>query len=108
MNTHKDIIVATIDRDWLHLYPTWVQEVFKRALQSDTLPSYATVQVAKALKVAKAINAKMDRQASIEVPGTKAKGGNYSHRKAARKAADAAYRAKMKGNNPAPNKHGKR
>lgn len=95
MQDYKSIIRDICAEGWTLSYPQWVRDTFVRVLKTEgEIPLYAEVHVSKAIKVAEAINYKMDKQTSIQATsGTKR---DYSHQKKDKKARDAELRNKMK------------
>lgn len=95
MNNLKRDIRDVCSLDFYGEYPAWVIDTFKRALSTEgEIPAYAEKHINNAIKVANAINLKMEKMLSTPAVTVKVRG----HRKNTAKADfDRQLRAAMKG-----------
>ena len=105
---HKLAIRNVCASGWTQSYPEWVREILTKALLTEELPQYAIPHLQKALRIAEAINRKLDKQVDELEKDQPKRSGNYNARKAEKRARDAELRARMKGHNAQPAKYGKK
>lgn len=95
---HKVAIREVCTSGWSLSYPEWVRETFARALKTQVLPPYAEATVNKALRAARSINERLERQAAEADRMVEPKvSARHNQRKADKRARDRELRARMKG-----------
>lgn len=98
VDLHKATIKEVCAEGWSLSYPEWVRETFVRALKTPVLPVYAVAQVEKAIKVAVAINERLNKdEAAVTNAGKRnSSAAKAAARKADKRARDREIRMRMK------------